>query len=274
MFTIYYKPQPALEEYVETICIMSHDFTLCNSLSPIHQFMPTHTRFICFNLEDTVKVKKGKGAFETCARSSIIGPHLAPITLDLGKKHLAIVVVFKPTGLYRLLRVPISEIINCNFDASLIIGKEINEVIERLMHAIENETKNQIIQDYLLAKLTKLKPALPFDQAMVKLVKSQGNLPTDFLASLSCLGVRQLERLSLERIGLPPKFFSRMIRFSEAYKYKERNPQASWTEITHRFGYYDQMHLIRDFRHFTGENPSMLKQEDLKHSVKLNSFHK
>ena len=94
----------------------------------------------------------------------------------------------------------------------------------------------------------------------------------DVLVSQSCLGIRQLERQSLERIGLPPKFFARLIRFSEAYKFKERNPQKTWTEISHRFGYFDQMHLIRDFRQFTGMNPSIVTASEILHSVRLNSM--
>ncbi len=272
MFTKYYIPHPALDQYVETICIMGHEFTSNSILSPIYTFMPTHTRFLCFYLEDPVKVKKGTGDFEERSRSVIIGPQLTPVTLDLGNKHLDIVVVLKPCGLYRLLGIPLSEIVDCDFDASLIIGREISDLIERLINNPDTEKRNSIIQDYLLGKLNKLKPSLPIDMAMLQLVKAQGNLSMDSLVAQSCLGVRQLERQSLERIGLPPKFFARMIRFSEAYKFKERNPQTTWTEIGHRFGYFDQMHLIRDFRQFTGINPSIVNEGTLAYSVKLTSL--
>ncbi len=40
-----------------------HEFTSGNVLSPIYNFMPTHTRFLCFYLEDPVKVKKRSGTF-------------------------------------------------------------------------------------------------------------------------------------------------------------------------------------------------------------------
>lgn len=272
MFTIYYSPHPALEEYVETISIVGHEFALGGLISPIYTFMPTHTRFLCFYLEDPVKVKKGFGTFEERSRSIIIGPQLTPVTLDLGKKHATVIVVLKPCGLYRLLGIPLKEIVDCDFDARLIIGKEIDAVLDLLMNASNNEERNSIIQGYLLGKLLQLKPALPIDRAMLHLVRAQGNLSMDFLASQSCLGVRQLERKSLDRIGFPPKFFARMIRFSRAYKFKELHPHVPWTEIAPRFGYYDQMHLIRDFRHFTGVNPSTVKEEGIVHSVRFNSL--
>ena len=272
MFTKYYIPHPALQEFVEIICIMEHDFSTDVHMSPIYTFMPTHTRFLCFYLDEPVKVKKGNGEFRVRSRSIIIGPQLTPVTLDFGKKHVEIVVVLKPCGLYRFLGIPLNEIVDLDFDASLIVGKEIDHLIERLINSQDPDKRINIIQDYLLAKLNSLKIALPIDSAMMQLVKSQGNLSMDSLVSQSCIGIRQLERQSLERIGLPPKFFAKMIRFSEAYKYKERNPQATWTEISHLFGYHDQMHLIRDFRQFTGVNPSTVNTENLANSVKLSSF--
>ena len=107
---------------------------------------------------------------------------------------------------------------------------------------------------------------------MFHLVKAQGNISAESLASKSCISLRQLERQALDRIGLPPKLFARLIRFSEAYKFKERNPHSSWTKIAYHFGYYDQMHLIRDFRNFTGTIPSSIKEEEIEHSVKFNSL--
>lgn len=272
MFTVYYNPHPALEEFVETICIMGHDFSVSDIMSPIYTYMPTHTRFLCFYLGDPVKVKKGLGDFEDHGRSLIIGPLLTPVTLDLGKKNVNLLVILKPCGLYRLLGIPLIEIVDCDFDASLILGKEITQITQQLMDAPSNEEKNGIIQTYLLEKLFRLKPKLPIDLAMQQLVKAQGRLSMDFLASQACLSVRQLQRQSLKRIGLPPKYLARMIRFSEAYKFKELHPQDSWTEIAYRFGYYDQMHLIKDFRHFTKVNPSMLTQEGIVHSVKFNAM--
>lgn len=267
-----YTPHPALLEYVEAIIIMDIDFTAPGSLSPIYTFVPTHTRFLCFYLDDQVKVKKGDGEFLTRARSIIIGPQLTPVTLDLGRKHQTIIVGLKPCSMYRLLGIPMNELIDCDFDARLIIGKEIDEVIDRLQEAKTNTQKNQVIQQYLLAKLLKLKPALPIDSAMLQLIGAQGNLSIDYIASQSCISVRQFERQCLSRIGLSPKLYARLIRFSQAYKFKENFPNATWTEITQLCGYFDQMHLIRDFKFFAGFTPAMLREKDIESSVRFQTL--
>lgn len=268
----YYSPHPALTEYVESICIMEHEFTASDTFSPFYTYMPTHTRFLCFYLADPLIVKRGPGNFEKRGHAMIVGPQLTPVTLNLGKKQTNVIIMFRPCGLYRLLGFSLDEIVDCDFEASLILGNDIANVTERLMNISSNERRNTIVQDYLLRKLSKLKPAFPIDRAMLELIAAHGNLSMDNLASQACLSVRQLERQSLQRIGLSPKYFSRMVRFSEAYKFKERNPFTPWIDIAYRFGYFDQMHFIRDFRHFTENNPSTLTEELLVHSVKFNSF--
>ncbi len=263
----YFAPHPALLEYIDSVFVVSIDFTAGAGLSPIYPFVPTHNRFLCFYLQDQVKVKKQAGDFATKARSIIIGPQLTPVTLDLGQQHETVVVNLKPAGMYRLLGIPMAELVDCDYDARLVMGREIDELLDRLQAAPGHFERNAIVQRYLLGKLPQLKPMLPFDLAMQQQVQASGNLPIERVAAQACLSRRQFERKSYERLGFAPKLYSRMIRFSHAYKYKETSPHSSWTEIAHRCGYFDQMHFIRDFKSFAGFAPSMLKQEDVEKSV-------
>ena len=229
--------------------------------------MPTHNRFLCFYLQDQVRVKKQTGDFAARARSIIIGPQLTPVTLDLGQRHQAVVVNLKPAGMYRLLGIPMAELVDCDYDARLVMGREIDELLDRLHEGRSPTERNATVQRYLLGKLRQLRPGLPFDGAMLHQVRASGNLPIERVAAQACLSLRQFERLSYERLGLPPKIYSRMIRFSHAYKHKESAPQTSWTTIAHRCGYFDQMHFIRDFKFFAGYAPGLLTREELEKSV-------
>lgn len=62
-------------------------------------------------------------------------------------------------------------------------------------------------------------------------------------------------------MGYSPKVFSRLVRFSKAYRLKESQPRLSWTAIAHTCGYYDQMHLIKDFKEFAGALPGTLAKQ-------------
>jgi AraC-like DNA-binding protein len=268
MLPTYFAPHPALLEYIDSVFVLDIDFTTGTSPSPIYPFVPTHNRFLCFYLQDQVQVKKQWDSnFTTRARSIIIGPQLTPVTLNLGQHHQAVVVNLKPAGMYRLLGIPMAELVDCDYDARLVMGREIDELLDRLHAGRSPAERNAITQRYLLGKLAQLKPLLPFDLAMLRQVHASGNLPIERVAREACLSMRQFERKSYERLGLSPKVYSRMIRFSHAYKYKESSPHTSWTEIAHRCGYFDQMHFIRDFKAFAGFTPSMLKEAEIEKSV-------
>lgn len=66
---------------------------------------------------------------------------------------------------------------------------------------------------------------------------------------------RHLEREFKKIVGLTPKFFSRIIRFNYIFQLmKERD--SSWIGIALDSGHFDQSHFIKNFKEFTGEEPS------------------
>ena len=263
-----FKLHPALSEYIDNITLVNIDFSEEKDISPIYTFVPTHNRFLSFFLGERIHVKKDMD-FELRERAVIIGPQTNPVTLSFGKKHKELVVCFKPCGMYRLLGIPLNQMVDKDFDARLILGNEIDTLVDQLLHAKSDEKVNHLVQLYLLQRLDSLKPLLPFDLAMIQLVKNIGNIAIENIALQACMSLRQFERKSLERIGLPPKYFSRMIRFSRAFKLKELHPGKPWIHIAHECGYFDQMHFIRDFKSFAGFSPSGLTESDIINSVRF-----
>lgn len=271
-----YKPHPALQDLVNCISIYGVDFTQNQSLTNIYRFVPAYQRYIIFYLEDPIKVlKPGQDEFVTKATCVTIGPQDQAVTLDMGNRHLALCIAFQPGGLHRLLKVPMSEMYEQDFDTRLLLGNsEIAELTERLKAADDWDHMINIVEFYLLKKVSKLKPLLPVDQAMEALVSASGNVSIEQLASLACLSVRQFERKCTERLGMPPKQYARLIRFCKAYQLKELAPEKTWTEIAYHSGYYDQMHFIRDFKKFAGITPSFIDGEELQTTIRLHKYMK
>jgi AraC-like DNA-binding protein len=75
------------------------------------------------------------------------------------------------------------------------------------------------------------------------------------------LSVRQFERRFRAEVGLPPKLFGRLRRFLRVFRAMEQ-ANATWVETAFACGYYDQAHLIRDFRRFSGQTPAVLLARD------------
>lgn len=170
-------------------------------------------------------------------------------------------IIFHPGGLHRLLGMPMHRIVDMDMETRALLGGQIQSVYTQLKHAATWTEMKMVVESFLLRQLERLRPVLPFDFAIQELVKQGGGLSMEKTASLACLSLRQFERQCLERVGLPPKLFARLIRFSKAYQLKEQVQHLSWTSIAHACGYYDQMHFIRDFREFAGVTPTGIQSD-------------
>jgi len=77
------------------------------------------------------------------------------------------------------------------------------------------------------------------------------------------LGVsdRHLRRVFRETVGLSPKTFAKLQRFHRAARAAYEAKVVSWASIAAAAGYYDQAHLIAEFRAITGLTPQALLSE-------------
>jgi AraC-like DNA-binding protein len=136
--------------------------------------------------------------------------------------------------------------------------KSINEQLRNISNLTEGKS---IVETFLLKHVSRLKPLLPFDSALQVLLNNNEVISIEKMASLSCLSIKQFERKCKERIGMNPKLYTRIFKFSKAYRLREAFPQLTWTNIAHTAGYYDQMHMIKDFKLFAGVNPSVIEKQ-------------
>jgi AraC-like DNA-binding protein len=181
----------------------------------------------------------------------------------------AIRVDFLPGGMYRMLGIPMHELFDGGYDALDFFGAKMRSINDQLQHASNLEEGKNIVEKFLLSQIQKLKIILPFDSALLILLHNNGNIPIEKTAQFSCLSIKQFERKCKERIGMNPKMYSRILKFSKAYRLHESCPQLSWTQIAYEAGYFDQMHMIKDFKVFAGVNPSVIEQQLLSTPLRM-----
>jgi AraC-like DNA-binding protein len=204
----------------------------------------------------------GKSEKVVQPRSILIGRQFSRIHLNLKPNTLCLKVGFQPSGLYRLLGMPLNEYeIDGAPDSRYALDKEIVFINEQLQLAASYDQMVSIIQTFFLKKVKQLGPALPVDTVLSTIVKKGGLMTVENMANAANIGFRQLERQFQQRIGMTPKFFARLSRFTKAWTMKEGNPTMSWTNIAYQCGYFDQMHFIRDFKEFAGVLPSVIEAE-------------
>jgi AraC-like DNA-binding protein len=77
------------------------------------------------------------------------------------------------------------------------------------------------------------------------------------------LGVseRHLRRVFRESVGVSPKVFAKLARFRRAVQAARAEGPMSWANVAAIAGYYDQAHLIAEFRAIAGVTPRVLLAE-------------
>lgn len=77
------------------------------------------------------------------------------------------------------------------------------------------------------------------------------------------LGVseRHLRRVFRETVGVSPKAFVKLTRFHRALRAARDDERPNWAEVAVMAGYYDQAHLIAEFRAITGVTPRSFLRE-------------
>src|SRR5208282_2414018 len=97
----------------------------------------------------------------------------------------------------------------------------------------------------------------PISYAVREIERSSGLISVRSVADGVGWSTRQLQRRFKESVGISPKLFGRMQRFQRVFRAMESSA-SNWIDTAVRCGYYDQAHLIRDFREFSGRSPTTL----------------
>jgi AraC-like DNA-binding protein len=93
------------------------------------------------------------------------------------------------------------------------------------------------------------------ERAIAAITAANGNVDLEYIARHANLSPRQFRRRCLEESGLTPKHLCRVLRFRHARRIAASALRPQWSGIAADAGYFDQAHLIRDFREFTGRTP-------------------
>lgn len=66
---------------------------------------------------------------------------------------------------------------------------------------------------------------------------------------------RHFRRVFHQAVGVSPKMFAKLTRFHRALNAARQKSEKDWASIAAAAGYYDQAHLIAEFRALAGETP-------------------
>ena len=161
-----------------------------------------------------------------------------------------------PFALPRLFSFPANDFTDREIDFRSVLGREGKDLEEKMLTAGGNDSRLQILSQFLEKRLAADRKEVPLVFASIgHIIRSRGLVNVRELARENFLSDRQFERKFKEFSGFSPKLFARISRFQAALT--EYGSGKSLTAIAYDCGYYDQSHFINDFKEFSGYNPGL-----------------
>ena len=258
-----FPPSTTLHPFVEHILLMN--FNPKEGYIPIKPYPTRIEQALVFFSRGYIKAYNVETrAYSTIAQNALFGQQVSRLDFypQCDEDFLMVMVVFKPGSLYRLLGIPSHELTSHFEDAESFLSNELRHINDQVANVGSYPEMIACVENYLLKKCRALRhDGHAIDQIAQLLITNPQGFSLDWLASQANLSPRQFERKFVERIGIGPKLFGRISRFSKAFFFKDQRPDIDWLTVAIQFGYTDYYHMVKDFKQFAYTTPNIILGE-------------
>ena len=255
-----FQPCPSLRAFVRCFRIVHMRFDSSDS-PPFKPYTPRPEQCLAFYPHDREQVEfTSKSMRVSNIPVALIGQALSVTNRYIHGHFMVVQILFQPGGLFRLTGMPGAEVNDAYIAADCVFPKDVHLVNEAFFHARDYAEIVQIANVFVGSLVRKaMKNVHPID-VISQWMLTNPAVSLDTLAGKSFLSAKQFERKFLERTGVGPKLFARLVRFDRAFREKNLNPNRDWRTIAFDCNYYDYQHLVRDYKDFTGMKPTDFHQ--------------
>lgn len=195
-------------------------------------------------------------------RSAIVGTNSignAVVIDGLKKYHKCLIIKFKTLGFYYLTGLPLSSFSNKIVNAELVFGKRLSQLCNQLDQPIDNSVRCRFVEDFF----TNLRAEVNLNPRSISRIKyavnsifeNSGQIKLSRLLSSLNISERPLQRDFQTYVGHTPLQMCKIFRFQKMLNMMDSKSQANGYDLFYKNGYYDQSHLIHDFKETTTLTP-------------------
>jgi len=217
---------------------------------------------ISFNLNPQPQVSFIANQKVEMKDGNVLGQYPRSFEVSL-EGHVNIIGVhLKPAAIHQLFNMPGRLFTHTAISLTDVLGDEVTSVCKELQELRSLEQVIARIEKFLTGLLLQSKATVntTFLNSLSLIEQSRGKKSIKEIALATKTSERTLQKIFLENVGLTPKEFSRVYRFSQVIRSMGDNT-FSWQYAVHHLGYYDQAHFLNDFRRVSGLNPSQFFAE-------------
>ncbi|WEK18469.1 MAG: helix-turn-helix domain-containing protein [Candidatus Pedobacter colombiensis] len=242
-------PHSSLTQLVECYWMMQSD----DPTPRIEKIIPDGFTELIFNYGSVYKAKINK-EWHVQSPNLLAGQISSYFYLENTGPTGSFAIKLKPAALTQLFNLSMDHYLDKIVDLDTFPNQQLSTLKEKVL-PFQNEHHLKSVLDNHFIELSKNVSENPIKDTLNLIFDSNGRSSVREMASVAGVGERQLERLFKKYIGLSPKYYARIIQFNYIFQLIKLK-KSSWTEIVFQSGYYDQSHFIRNFKAFTGEDPS------------------
>lgn len=214
-----------------------------------------HTELMLNVVENEFRTYPGStGESRRTSGAVIRGPSSRPAVIDTAEQRGVITVSFHPGGATAFVPASLSALADQTVDVAELWGSAGSVLREWVLEVGAPEQRLRRVEEALLERLdvgrahwdavAYAAAGLAHGVSVGELCRRLGWLPNRFV------------RTFRNYVGLTPKRFARVRRFQHLLAVASRETPVAWAELAAVHGYYDQAHLIHDFREFADVTPT------------------
>lgn len=252
-------PSIHLRKYIKCFWQLEHiEQFIEDSSQPI---FPDGNFELVFNLADRFQRFQTDGSIEIQPQTILVGQMRRAVKLKPTGKICLFGIRFQPAGAFPLFKFSLSQLQDKIEDVETIWGKFGKEFAEKIQYA-RNFYERLIIAENIFTQRIDFDADQIVKSAIKLISESRGKTKIEFLAASNGISWRQFERKFQREVGLSPKTYCRIIRLQNVLQSLQNKPQNNLLDLALSFGYYDQAHLIHEFKDFTGISPLMFVKNE------------
>jgi AraC-like DNA-binding protein len=200
--------------------------------------------------------------FENGKNGVVSGVQTRRFSRVLDDKSWVFGVKFRAGGFRPFFGKPVLELADRTIPARQVFGSEIEEFETTALSSRPDEEKLAAANDFFLARIPKPEKTIALAGELVDLILRDIEIKTvDDLVQRSGIGKRTLQRVFREYVGASPKWVVCRYRLHEVVEQLNSGEELDWGQLALDLGYFDQAHLINDFKALLGCTPAQFAKQ-------------
>ena len=254
MIYLEHIPPHPLSDYVDR-------FWYCRDYCVPHtreRVLPSGCLQLIFNLDKEftpVLSGPGRDRVDKVSGCLVSGVHSEYVVIDTTTLTEMIGIHFRPGGAASFLRMPLHRLTDVDVPLESV-WRGSRELWDRLREPSTPQQKFRLLEQSLRGRADGCTHRSSAVASALDAIESDPTQDVHSLVRASGCSTKRFLQLFRDEVGLTPKLYCRIRRFQRSLRLAAASMSMSWAELAAECGYFDQAHFVRDFKSFSGINPT------------------